>query len=67
MVHMRPRRPPAGRVGVGYGSRLQTADLATEAYAQLDEQLGLLRATRTCPKCGSDHYRDTRVRRAAGG
>lgn len=67
MVHMRPRRPRGGRLGVGYGARMQIPDLAGEAYAELDQQLDLIRATRTCPKCGSDHYRDARVRRPAGG
>jgi len=51
--------------GFGIGGRESAGqqiawDRASEASASFDQELETLRQLRTCPKCGSDHYKDRR-------
>jgi hypothetical protein len=41
--------------------RGQSNDFVADAYAQLDQLNETVRETRTCPKCGSEHFKDRRA------
>ena len=43
------------------GIRGGLGDYAARAYAELDQQSELIRERRTCPKCGSGHFKDRRT------
>jgi hypothetical protein len=52
-------------LSVGRGNLAISRELAgqqvAEAGTALDQLLETVRQLRTCPKCGSDHYKDTRA------
>jgi len=37
------------------------ADYLADTYAELDHQSEMITQTRTCPKCGSMHFKDKRA------
>ena len=41
-------------------------DFIADTYAELDQVNEAIRETRTCPKCGGNHYKDRRVRTEIG-
>ena len=49
-----------GRSHLAIGRELAEQQVA-EAGTALDQELEMVRQLRTCPKCGSDHYKDTRA------
>ena len=40
--------------------RGQSNDFIADTFAQLDQLNETIRETRTCPKCGSEHFKDRR-------
>ena len=63
LARLRAGRPP------GYGAGLRAGPVgqslaeqqAAEAEAELDQDLETIRQVRTCPKCGSERYKDRRI------
>lgn len=55
----RPRGYSAGLRGGRIGQGIAEQQVA-DAQAVLDQELETVRQARTCPKCGSERYRDTR-------
>lgn len=56
-----PTRYSATSQAMRSGIRGGLGDYAAQAYAELDQQSELIRETRTCPKCGSGHFKDRRT------
>jgi hypothetical protein len=51
---------PAGWPNLAIGQEIGEQQMA-EAGAGMDQDLETVRRLRTCSKCGSDHYNDTRA------
>lgn len=43
------------------GIRGETNDFVADTHANLDQLNETIRETRTCPKCGSEHFKDRPV------
>jgi predicted nucleic-acid-binding Zn-ribbon protein len=63
LAHLRARRPhgyTASFRGDPAGQMI-TEQAVAEAEAGLDQELETIRQARTCPKCGSERYKDRRL------
>jgi predicted nucleic-acid-binding Zn-ribbon protein len=56
----RPHGYAAGLRGGPLGQAIAERQVA-EAEAGLDQELETIRQARTCPKCGSERYKDRRI------
>jgi Zn finger protein HypA/HybF involved in hydrogenase expression len=60
-MHASRRRGPGISLAVGAAGRDVAMDMAAESGEQFDQELETERQLRTCPKCGSDHFKDRRA------
>jgi hypothetical protein len=63
LARLRARRPHGYAAGLrgGLGSQVVAEQQVAEAEAGLDQELETIRQVRTCPKCGSERYKDRRI------
>jgi hypothetical protein len=63
LAHLRAARPHVYGAGLrgGQAGRSLAEQQAAEAEAELDQELETIRQVRTCPKCGSERYKDRRI------